>query len=382
VFPECEHRNCARHIYANWHKTHKGEELKLLFWTAAQAYNKADYKDVLDAMKLISARAVEDFVSQNPRAFCRAFIDNTPKCEVIVNNIAETFNAYIVQARAKHIIYMLEDIRVALMERVVLKRASMDKSEDQICPRIRVKLEKEKDEARNCFPVPAGNRIFQVTHRLDTLHVDMNEGKCTCRKWDVTGIPCCHAVSCAAWLKEDPAKFVHPYLHKEHYLRSYEGAIFPCQGERHWPQHEFPLDPPPITIGPGRPKKNRKRDPHEDPKKPGKLSKHGAQMSCGICKQIGHNKKTCPDKDKAQQPQPKRGRGRPRIHPQQPQPQPESQQMSSQAQRGRGRPASRGRGRGVGRVRGRATGGSREVSAKLLVLPCNFKLLFDSNCTY
>jgi len=207
----------------------------------------------------------------------------------------------------------------------------------------------------------------------------MNEGKCTCRKWDLTGIPFCHAVSCAAWLKEDPAKFVHPYLHRDHYLKSYEGAIFFYQGERHWPQHDFPLDPPPITIGPGRPKKNRRRDPHEDPKKPGKLSKHGSQMSCGTCKQLGHNKRSCPNKDKANQPQPKRGRGRPRLNPEQPQLQPEIQQMpiASQAQRGRGRPTSRGRGRGLGR--GRATERGREgerirtnVSAVLTALTLQF----------
>ena len=105
-----------------------------------------------------------------------------------MNIIAETFNAYIVQTRAKHFIFMLEDIRVGLMERVVLKRATMKKSENQICQRVRLKLQKVKDEARNCFPVPSGNRIFQVTHRLETFHVDMNEGKFTCRKWDVTGI--------------------------------------------------------------------------------------------------------------------------------------------------------------------------------------------------
>ncbi|KAJ8430596.1 hypothetical protein Cgig2_001681 [Carnegiea gigantea] len=81
-------------------------------------------------------------------------------------------------------------------------------------------------------------------------------------------------ISCAAWLKEDPAKFVHPYWHKEHYLKPYEGAIFPWEGERHWPQHDFPLDPSDIIIGPRRLWKNRKRDPHKDLKKPGKLSRH------------------------------------------------------------------------------------------------------------
>jgi len=45
------------------HMTHKGEELKLLSWSAAKAYNQANYKDALDAMKLISVRVVEDFVS-------------------------------------------------------------------------------------------------------------------------------------------------------------------------------------------------------------------------------------------------------------------------------------------------------------------------------
>ena len=43
------------------------------------------------------------------------------KCDVIVNNMAETFNAYVVYARTKHLIDMLEDIRMALMERIVVK---------------------------------------------------------------------------------------------------------------------------------------------------------------------------------------------------------------------------------------------------------------------
>ena len=69
-------------------------------------------------------------------------------------------------------------------------------------------------------------------------------------------------------------------------MKSYEGAIFPCEGERHWPQHDFPLDPPDIIIFLGRPRKNTKRHPHRDPKKLGKLSKHGSQMSCGIADNV------------------------------------------------------------------------------------------------
>lgn len=51
---------------------------------------------------------------------------------MIVNNIAETFNAYIVQAIAKHLLFMLEDIRIALMQRIVVKRGLMENVGDEV----------------------------------------------------------------------------------------------------------------------------------------------------------------------------------------------------------------------------------------------------------
>ena len=50
------------------------------------------------------------------------------KADVIMNNIVETFNGYIVNARTKHLIYMLKDIITTLMQRLVLKRQEMEKS--------------------------------------------------------------------------------------------------------------------------------------------------------------------------------------------------------------------------------------------------------------
>ncbi|KAJ8422679.1 hypothetical protein Cgig2_025368 [Carnegiea gigantea] len=105
-------------------------------------------------------------------------------------------------------------------------------------------------------------------------------------------------------------------------------------GERHWPQHDFPLDPLPSQLA------------QVDQRRIGE----------------GIHMKIPKSQDKANQPHPKRERGRPRLNPEQPQLQPEIQQMAipSQAQRGRGRPISRRRGRGLGRGRGRATERGRE----------------------
>ncbi|XP_074271777.1 uncharacterized protein LOC141595710 [Silene latifolia] len=57
-FPRAEHRHCARHIFANWHKTYKGDEMKLLFWNCAKAYNEADFDDALQAIREVDHKVL------------------------------------------------------------------------------------------------------------------------------------------------------------------------------------------------------------------------------------------------------------------------------------------------------------------------------------
>ncbi|KAK9048569.1 hypothetical protein SSX86_032465 [Deinandra increscens subsp. villosa] len=308
-----EHRNCARHIYANWHKKYKGDDLKSVFWKAVRAYSEADYKLAIEDMKKISTDAVTDFIKQNPKCFCRCYLVTDSKADVVVNNMAETFNGFIIQSRSKHIINMLEDIRVAIMTRLVNKEREMVNKNFIVCPRVQKKLDKEKAKAYKCNISPSTKVLFQVKE-LDEVCVDIEKKTCTCRKWNLTGIPCFHACAVYGFLQLPVEEYVDHYYSKEMYLKAYENYIPPLPSEKYWPQVDLPLDPPPIKIGPGRPKKNRKKDPHEDPKKPGKLTRHGVKMSCSVCKSRTHNIRTCPNKGKVLI-QPKKPRGRPRKIP-------------------------------------------------------------------
>ena len=58
-------------------------------------------------------------------------------------------------------------------------------------------------------------------------------------------------------------------------MTTYEGSISPCAGERYWPEKHMPLQPPPVKVGPDKPKRNRRKDPQEDRKKASRLIKHG-----------------------------------------------------------------------------------------------------------
>ncbi|KAL2898953.1 EF-hand calcium-binding domain-containing protein 5, partial [Bienertia sinuspersici] len=369
VFPLAEHRHCARHVFALWHKTYRGDEMKIRFWKIVKSYNIADYTEALEELKEVDHQAAIVFQSYNPKVFCRAFLSTTCKSDVITNNMAETFNGYIINARNKHLIYMLEDIRVALMQRLVQKREEMEKCTSALCPRLQQKLEKEKEEAAKCTVLPSTSTLFQVNHNLDSLTVDLKARTCTCRKWDMCGVPCCHAIAAVFFCHRNAEELVQDCYHKSIYLKAYSGAIPPLSGERHWPRVQLPLDPPPIKIGPGRTRKNRIKDPFENPKKSGKLSKHGIEMTCTICKRKGHNKRRCPTRGTIEnvQPQQKRPRGRPRkpdTAPQTtltPQSLPESQQhheTTAQPSRlGKGGRVVGGSGRGASR-RGSAGRGS------------------------
>ncbi|KAL8139338.1 hypothetical protein V2J09_005359 [Rumex salicifolius] len=250
---------------AYWHKKHKGDELKMHFWRAARAYTKADFEIALKDMRTVNKKAVEDFIEKNPMHFCRSHLKTRSRIEVIVNNLAETFNGYILDARLKPLIYMLEEIRLKVMERMFNNRQLMRKQQSgKICPRIKTRLNQAKEEARQCVSLRASEAEFQ----------------------------------------------------KEKYDESYNGSIRTICREKHWSKINYPLDPPEVKIGAGRPKKNRRKDPHERYKRKNKLTKHGLQMTCSKYNGKSHNNRTCPQKDKMPinegQPQEAKPRGRPR----------------------------------------------------------------------
>ena len=289
LLPHAEHRNCARHIFANWKKKgHSIEALRVLFWKAVKCTTHEDFTRIMRRMSTLKLQATQDFQAVQLTKFCRAYIHERPKCEVINNNICECFNNYILHARSKPIIDMLEDMRTAIMQRIIEKHELFSNRSDELCPRVRLLLEANKVESRRCNVAHSSDYKFEVTLTGNRFVVDSNAGACTCRYFDVKGIPCSHAIAYIHWVRQNPANFVSDYFKKDAYESPYSCGIPPMNGQNLWTEDEVGyIFPPRMRRQPGWPKQKRRVDNSERHLIGPSLSRRGMQMTCSIYHQVG-----------------------------------------------------------------------------------------------
>ncbi|XP_050233525.1 uncharacterized protein LOC126682012 [Mercurialis annua] len=141
-----------------------------------------------------------------------------------------------------------------------------------------------------------GDDEYELTniYEEDDRHtLDMKSRTCTCREWDLSGIPCPHAVAAIYSAEGTPEAYVDMSYREETYKKAYQYMMKPVRGKIFWPNSgKEPIAPPPYRKMPGRPKKSRRRKPEEP--RVGKLSKKGKVMTCRFCNEVGHNIRGCP----------------------------------------------------------------------------------------
>lgn len=75
----------------------------------------------MEQLKIMNKDAFTYLDKVDPSGWCRAWFSDYPKCDLLVNNISECFNLYILKARDKPILTLLEMIRKKLMRRYQMK---------------------------------------------------------------------------------------------------------------------------------------------------------------------------------------------------------------------------------------------------------------------
>ena len=169
---------------------------------------------------------------------------------MLLNNMCESFNACIVEAREKPILTMLEKIRVWLMERIHRQRDSIKKYKWTICPRIQKRFEDIKVESVAFIAKWNGDDKFEVVGMSgEQKTVNIQDKTCSCRKWGLTGIPCKHVVFALNFLGLSAEDYFSDWCKVETFLRCYNQLMSPINGKEMWTKCGYAnLLPPAISL--------------------------------------------------------------------------------------------------------------------------------------
>ncbi|KAH9680282.1 SWIM-type domain-containing protein [Citrus sinensis] len=267
-FPNAHVRYCGRHILSNLKAKHPLSDFKAQFWAAARASSKRSFEEAMEDVKKADVAVYETLRKLPAKYWSQHAFDNQCKTDHVTNNMTESFNAWLGVQRNLPILTMLEWMRKKIMKRMVNRRQRAQAWETAIPGRIYAKMMKNL-QIGSANPVcRASEWLYEVDDRGRTYIVDLEHHVCDCGYWQLSGIPCVHAMPCILHTKKDNSQFIHGWLKQDSYLATYSGLIHLIPDKTSWPIADETDEVP--------------------------VERRRYRMQWKHCKEFGHNKRGCP----------------------------------------------------------------------------------------
>lgn len=155
---------------------------------------------------------------------------------------------------------MLEIIREYLMRRLQNKMEDMIAwIDNKLTHKINKLLEKYKIWSGGCYSTYAWYDEFEVTIVNGSKHaIHIAERTCRCRRYDLSGIHCYHAIGCLNMLGYNVEDYVDSVYYVENYNKAYSGIIFLWMDTVPGKKPNVVMKPLTIEKQPERTKKKRR----------------------------------------------------------------------------------------------------------------------------
>ena len=131
-----EHRECMRHLVANFQKRFRGEVFQKHLWPACRAYQSERFEEHYNLMYEACLEAMKWIHDNHKHLWVRHLFSEASKCDYNTNNIAETFNSWIRNEKCLEVIDLMDRIRQLCMEKMFLRRKIARKLEGKILPNV------------------------------------------------------------------------------------------------------------------------------------------------------------------------------------------------------------------------------------------------------
>ncbi|XP_044402235.1 uncharacterized protein [Triticum aestivum] len=291
VFPEAEHRECMFHLVSNFKKKFTGKVFDDHLWAAAYSWNPYIFDKNWAAMEAVKPAATAYIRKWHNRLWSRSQFSTICKVDYVTNNLAECFNNWIKHHKSLNLDDFLDKARQLIMIFWNDRRKVAKKLDGLILPHIMKKLNALTREF-NLEVVECSEEVAEVVALGGSgfrFVVNLQDRTCSCRQWQVCGLPCKHALAFITSLSDAHIKnYVDLYYSTEKFRAAYSNLIPAMPDKSQWPEsdHGFFMHPPLLKATAGRPKTERYKGCSDKKRKKGK-------HLCPICKEYGHHWHNC-----------------------------------------------------------------------------------------
>ncbi|XP_012838824.1 PREDICTED: uncharacterized protein LOC105959301 [Erythranthe guttata] len=289
IFPDCGHIFCLVHLQNNLlHKcrgcsTNFREVIVAKFNACAYAPTKIEFHQKLIELKEYGGAKVDNFIADLPFAnwTCSYFVGD--RHNEMTSNAAESWNSKIKGARDLPITNFIDYIRGEVMINISIRAEEGATMTTELSSKVHEQVDQLVQEGRVWVARKSSDHMFEVLCD-PTAVVDIKERVCSCRMWQITGLPCAHAACVLFNNTNEGYKYVDKYYRSEAYRETYSHPVVPFVQPTI--DNNMPIvGPPDHHVRRGRPKSKRI---------PSKGEKIKRKIKCSRCNRIGyHNKKTC-----------------------------------------------------------------------------------------
>ncbi|KAF9598415.1 hypothetical protein IFM89_027848 [Coptis chinensis] len=284
-------------MYKNFKAKFPGELWESLAWEAAMTYKLPELTRILGTINKTDSAALDWLDNEARECWARAHFDWTSKCDELTNNFSESFNSWILKIRDKPLVQFIDMYNLLLLKSIYDRRMlSMKSFEHGVVPNVLYMI-KKREERYNNYEIRGvtETQYLAISHLTGKKYnLEIQKQECFCIEWQMSGVPCVHAVAVLRSRREPWSRYCSHYFSAEAFKATYASYLYPLDNIEDWP--EITLDkelvlPPEVSTQPGRPRKQRIRADDEMPK---------SKKKCAKCQEEGHNSRSCDARKKGE----------------------------------------------------------------------------------
>ncbi|XP_009118484.1 uncharacterized protein LOC103843498 [Brassica rapa] len=293
-FPGAFHGFCVRHLAEMFSKEFRSSVLESLLWEAAHSPTVLEFNARLNNIQQISPEAFLWLQNISPSRWASSCFEGTRFGQLTANVVTDSLNNWVEDVSGLPIIQTMECIHRRLMSLFKERREASLHWSDVLVPSAESRMLAAIAKSRGHRVYRANEAEFEVMDSEGNVVVDVQKRSCLCRRWEVYGLPCSHAVGALLSCEEDVYKYAESCFTVESYRRTYTDSIEPVSDNVEWREKVLKIEgggggggirTPNVTGGARRGR--RRIRPVDDGDRVKRL------VHCSRCQQTGHFRTTC-----------------------------------------------------------------------------------------